>query len=92
MIFSDGGASCSAPSKPNCPGICGTISTTFSSSATYRDVTTGLVGARVDLAVQLTVMVCRSSSGLSSRVMVSYRYAAAAVLATRMFARILDIS
>lgn len=73
MIFRTGGASWTFPSIPVCPGICGTISTTLSSSATYKDVTTGLVAASVGFAVQLTVMVCRSSSGFSSSVSVSFR-------------------
>lgn len=49
--LSAGGASCSVPAIPNWPGICGTISTTFSSSATYSMVVTAFVGARADLTV-----------------------------------------
>ena len=49
--LSAGGASCSVPAIPNWPGICGTISTTFSSSATYSMVVTAFVGTRADLTV-----------------------------------------
>ena len=52
-------------------------------SATYSDVVTGLVAARVLLATTPTAMFCRVSSGLRVRVSVSFRAAVAEVLGSR---------